>query len=60
MTLIVKELVIRGIVTTDHSAESEKVFEKEELVQFLEQMKREIERECTEQVLQKIESKTLR
>ncbi len=61
MTLIVKELVIRGIVSDEHSSQLlESTFEKEELLKYLKQIKKEIERECTEKVLQKLESKLIR
>lgn len=60
MTLIVKELIVRGIVTTDNSLVDQSPFAKEELENYLEQMKKEIEKECIEKVLQKVETKTLR
>jgi len=60
MTLIVKELIIRGIVTNDNSLLSESSVDKEELLEYLEQIKKEIERECVEKVFQKLESKTIR
>jgi len=60
MTLIVKELVVRGIVTNDSSLTSESSMDKEELLAYLEQFKREIERECVDKVIQKLESKTIR
>jgi hypothetical protein len=60
MTLIVKELIVRGIVTNDNSLLSESSMDKEELLEYLEQLKKEIERECVEKVLQKLESKTIR
>jgi hypothetical protein len=60
MTLIVKELIVRGIVTNDHSPSSESSLDKEELLQYLEQLKKELERECVEKVLQKLETKTIR
>ena len=61
MTLIVKELVVRGIVSNEHSSQLlESSFEKEELLNYLKQIKKEIERECTEKVLQKLESKLIR
>ena len=43
MTLIVKELVVRGIVTNEHSQLGESSIEKEELKGYLEQLKKEIE-----------------
>lgn len=60
MTLIVKELIVRGIVSNDNSSAGESSFEKEELTEYLEQMKKEIERECIEKIVQKIEAKTFR
>lgn len=60
MTLIVKELVIRGIVSRDYSSAKESSFDEEKILQYLEQLKREIEKECEERVLQKLETKTLR
>lgn len=60
MTLIVKELIVRGIVTEEHSQFSESSLQKEELIQYLEQMKKEIERDCLDKLMQKLESKTIR
>lgn len=60
MTLIVKELIVRGIVSNDHAGIDESGMTKEQLAQYLEQMRKEIERECIEKVLQKIETKTIR
>jgi hypothetical protein len=60
MALIVKELIVRGIVSDDNSQFSQSSVDKEELLEYLEQLKKEIERECIEKVLQKLESKTIR
>lgn len=60
MTLIVKELIVRGIVSVDNSPVGESTIAKEELEKYLDQMKKEIEKECIEKVLQKMETKTLR
>jgi hypothetical protein len=60
MTLIVKELIVRGIVTSDSSQINDSALGKEELLQYLEQIKKDIERDCVEKVLQKIENKTTR
>ncbi|HKJ40513.1 MAG TPA: DUF5908 family protein [Sunxiuqinia sp.] len=60
MTLIVKELIVRGIVSDDQAFLNESSMDKEELARYLEQMRKEIERECIDQVLQKLESKTIR
>jgi len=60
MTLILKELIVRGIVTDDHSFLNESSMDHEELLRYLEQMRKEIEKECVEKVLQKIGTKTVR
>ncbi len=60
MTLIVKELIVRGIVSSDHSTIGESSLETENLSQQLEQLKKEIEKECIEKVLQKLETRTIR
>lgn len=60
MALIIKELIVRGIVTNDHSQQSESSLGKEELLQYLEQMKRDLERDCLEKVMLKLETKAIR
>lgn len=60
MTLIVKELIVRGIVSNDNSPIGESSFAKEEITELLEQMKKEIEKECIDKIVQKLESKTSR
>lgn len=60
MTLIVKELIVKGIVINDPSQISDSELGKEELLQYLEQIKKDIERDCVEKVLQKLETKTIR
>jgi hypothetical protein len=60
MTLIVKELIVRGIVTSDTSGMNESAPGQEELLQHLEQIKKDIERDCIEKILQKLESKSIR
>jgi hypothetical protein len=60
MTLIIKELVVRGIVTNESSQIRESSIEKEELRSYLDQLKKEIEVECTDNVLKKLERKIIR
>jgi len=60
MTLIVKELIVRGIVSGDNSSINDSSLEKENLLRYLEQMQKEIEKECIEKVIQKLETKTIR
>lgn len=60
MTLIVKELIVRGIVSTESTQINDSALGKEELLQYLEQIRKDIERDCVEKVLQKLETKTIR
>jgi len=60
MTLIIKELVVRGIVTNEDSRLVESSIENEELMEYLDQLKKKIEIECTDKVLKKLDSKIIR
>lgn len=60
MTLIVKELIVRGIVSNENSRIGETPPENEELSKYLEQLKKDIEKECIKKILHKLETKTLR
>ena len=56
MTLIIKELVIRGVVKEDTSLKDNGTMDKEALSKYLAQMKKEMVKECTETILSKLES----
>ncbi len=61
MTLIIKELIIRGVVTTDSDKHQEgESINMEELYQYLDEMKTSIKKDCIETVLSKLESKSRR
>ncbi len=60
MTLIIKELIIKGIVSSDHSSESTSFAEAEAMRRSLDEMKNELKRECYESVLRKLETRTIR
>jgi hypothetical protein len=61
MTLIIKELIIRGIVTTDSDkGKVGELINKEELLGYLEQIQESIKKDCIETVLSKLESKSRR
>lgn len=60
MTLILKELIVRGIVTSGESPITESSFDKESMVQLVEKIKKEVEKECIEKVIHRLESKTKR
>lgn len=60
MTLIVKELVVRGIVSSEDSPLDESFLKNDDLMHLLEQMKKEIEKECIDKIEQRFESRTNR
>lgn len=60
MTLIIKELIVRGNVISENSPAGEFSIVKEDLSQYLDQLKKDIEKECIEKVLQKLETRTVR
>jgi hypothetical protein len=60
MTLIVKELVVRGIVVRDNTSSEAFLSEEEIMPQHLEQLKKEIEKDCIDRIMQKLETKTSR
>jgi hypothetical protein len=60
MTLIVKELIVRGIVNRENSPLTEISSGNEVLSHQLEQLKKEIEKECMDRIMQKLETKTSR
>ena len=60
MTLIVKELIIRGIITNDLDQNSEDSMDKEALLSYLDQMQKTLKKECVETILSKLESKKIR
>ncbi len=60
MTLIIKQLVIRGEVADDHKYHESIDFQKEEVRKLLDDMKKEIKGECTEKMLDMLESFTNR
>lgn len=57
MALIIKELIIKGIVTSDPSTSGEASSDQKALLQALEGMKKEIKEECLEMVSRKLEAK---
>lgn len=60
MTLIIKELIIKGEVIDDRSPFAEKKIEEEVLKEYLTQMKKEIEQDCFERLLDKLQNQTHR
>ena len=55
MTLIIKELVIRGVVSIDHSQSEDSFLEHEDMITYLQQMRKDIEYKCLEKLEQKLE-----
>ncbi|SMD45668.1 hypothetical protein SAMN00777080_4328 [Aquiflexum balticum DSM 16537] len=60
MTLIIKELIIKGEVIEDSSPFEGKKMEEEVLKEYLTQMKKEIEQDCFERLLDKLQNQTHR
>ena len=57
MTLIVKELVIRGVVTQDTTRDKKEVIDKRRLKRHFEEMEKSIKKECIATVMSKLKSK---
>jgi len=55
MTLIIKELIIRGNVLKDEGQDSSSSIGERELKNYLAKMQRDIERKCVDKVLTKLE-----
>ncbi|WP_373524363.1 DUF5908 family protein [Aquiflexum sp.] len=60
MTLIIKELIIKGEVIDDKSPFEEKKIEEEALKELISQMKKDIEQDCFERILDKLQNQTHR
>ena len=60
MTLIIKKLIIKGEVIDDKSPFEEKKMEEEVLKEYLNQMKKDIQQDCFERLLDKMQNKTHR
>lgn len=60
MTLIIKELIIKGEVIEDNSLFEGKKMEEEVLKEYLAQMKKEIEQDCFEKLLDRLQNQTHR
>ena len=60
MTLIIKELIIKGEVIEDRSPFDEKKLDEDVLMEYLTQMKKDIEQDCFEKLLDKLQDQTHR
>jgi hypothetical protein len=60
MTLIIKELIIKGVVTDTDSKQTVDSMDKEMLLKYLEQMQKELKSDCVEAVLSKLKSNSSR
>ena len=60
MTLIIKELIIKGVVTNNSSQKTQDLLDKKALLKYLDQMQRELKKDCVEAVLSKLESNKTR
>ena len=60
MTLIIKELVIRGIVSSEHSSSSDSIDDLEAIQKMIKEMRTNLKQECIESILRKIETRKTR
>lgn len=60
MTVIIKKLVIRGIVSNDVTHTGETMLKRDDFAQDIEEMKREITRDCVEKVYSLIKANARR
>jgi hypothetical protein len=60
MTLVIKELIIKGVVTKNPSNHADDPIDKKEVLKYLDQMKKELKKDCVEAVLSKLESNRTR
>lgn len=58
MTLIIKELIIRGEIIEDKYPFEERKLEEEVMKEYLNQMKKEIEQDCFERILVKLQNQS--
>ncbi len=55
MTLIIKELIIRGNVIRDNDLERTSDLDEQRLQRYISEMQKQIEKDCVDQVLYKLE-----
>ena len=60
MTLIIKELIIRGNIVKDDKEADQIIFSNKDILKQLDDMKMSIKKECIEAILSKLEAKSSR
>ncbi len=60
MTLIVKELIIKGVVSNSYSEYQDTSMSKDDLRAYLDDLKKEIESNCLEKIWQRVEARSNR
>lgn len=60
MTLIIKELIIKGEVVDENSQFGELQIDEERIKEHLTKLKKEIEDDCYEKILEKFQNQTQR
>lgn len=60
MTLIIKELIIKGEVLEDNSVFDDRGIEEERLKEYLSQFKKEIENDCFDRIMEKLQNQSKR
>jgi hypothetical protein len=60
MTLIIKELIIKGEVLDDNSVFEDRGIEEERLQDYLSKLKKEIEDDCFDRIMEKLQNQSKR
>jgi hypothetical protein len=60
MTLIIKELIIKGEVLEDNSVFEGRGIEEERLKEYLSQLKKEMENDCFDRIMEKLQNQSKR
>ena len=60
MTLIIKELIIKGEVTDENSDIDKTEMIEEKVKEYLSQLKKEIEKDCFNRIMEKLQNRSQR
>ena len=60
MTLIIKELIIKGEVTDENPEFDKTEMIEEKVKEYLSQLKKEIEKDCIDRIIEKLQNRSQR
>ena len=60
MTLIIKELIIKGEVTDENPEFDKTEMIEEKVKEYLSQLKKEIEKDCIDKIMEKLQNRSQR